>query len=627
MDQQVGLLRMPGATGALHVPIQDYLLDLHARVSEIHGGKVAGYIPELGKADPAAFGIAIATVDGVIYSAGDAELPFTIQSVSKPFMHGYALKRYGRDFVLRHVGVEPTGEAFNSIVLDEIHNRPFNPMVNAGAIAIAEMMEGPSLEERIDTMLDLFSDLAGRKLGIDETVFRSELASGHRNRAIAYMMMNTGMIAQDPTDVLDLYFRQCSVVVTCRDLAVMAATLANGGTNPLTGKEVFDQRCVRDVLSVMNSCGMYNYAGQWSYEVGMPAKSGVSGGILAVIPGQIGIGVYSPPLDEQGNSVRGIEVCRQISNEFELHAFDNRTNSLTVIRRLYPCNRVRSSRLRPAEHRALLDVEGAKTVVIEAQGSLYFGSTEHLLRRITETAETARYIIVDFKRVHHADASALELILRLARAMHGGPTELVFAEATNDGPLAPLSCELAGHEGDRIARVFRDVDAALEWCEDQLVAASLARAPEPKFALAELDVFQGLSPEELHLVETIIRPLVFEKGELVIREGDRAKLFFALARGSVSVLIRVPTPTGEKKRRIATLGPGLTFGEMALLDRGDRSADVIADERVVCYGVAIEQLQELSATHPNIMVTILSNLTREFSERLRRANEAIRALE
>src|SRR6187551_3061541 len=241
-------------------PIDDFLIDLHERVSGVVGGKVADYIPQLGKADPATFGIALATVNGEIYATGDADHLFTIQSVSKPFMYGYALQHYGREYVLRHVGVEPTGEAFNSIVLDEVANRPFNPMVNAGAIAVAELMDGASQEQRTANMLALFGDLAGRPLGIDEAVFRSEEATGHRNRAIAYMMLNTGMIKGDPNDVLDLYFRQCSVNVTTRDLAIMAATLANDGTNPITGKKVFQAEYVRDVLSVMNSCGMYDYA-------------------------------------------------------------------------------------------------------------------------------------------------------------------------------------------------------------------------------------------------------------------------------------------------------------------------------------------------------------------------------
>ncbi|MGV1015397.1 MAG: glutaminase A, partial [Methyloceanibacter sp.] len=311
------------------------MTDLHQQFAGLTSGKPADYIPELGKTDPSLFGIAITTVDGETYAVGDAGVAFTIQSVSKPFMYGYALQHYGREAVLKHVGVEPTGEAFNSIVLDEVANRPFNPMVNAGAIAVAEMMRGATQEERIANMLALFSSLAGRKLEIDESVFQSEMATGHRNRAIAYMMLNTGMITRDPNEVLDLYFRQCSVNITCRDLAIMAATLANDGKNPLTGEAVFDAQHVRDMLSVMNSCGMYDYAGEWAYEVGMPAKSGVSGCIIAVIPGQIGICVYSPPIDAQGNSVRGIHVCQEISNEFALHAFNNRTNVRSVIRRDY----------------------------------------------------------------------------------------------------------------------------------------------------------------------------------------------------------------------------------------------------------------------------------------------------
>lgn len=346
MHEAFGAQPVVGAEPAALAPVEDYLTELHDRVSALTGGKPADYIPEFGEVDPSLFGIAIATTDGEVYGVGDTQHPFTIQSVSKPFMYGYALNRYGREAVLKHVGVEPTGEAFNSIVLDEVANRPFNPMVNAGAIAVAELMDGASQEQRTANMLALFGDLAGRPLGIDEAVFRSEEATGHRNRAIAYMMLNTGMIKGDPNDVLDLYFRQCSVNVTTRDLAIMAATLANDGTNPITGKKVLQAEYVRDVLSVMNSCGMYDYAGEWAYEVGMPAKSGVSGCIIAVIPGQIGIGVFAPPIDSHGNSLRGIRVCQEISKEFELHAFNNRTNVRSVIRREYRGDLVHSNRLR-----------------------------------------------------------------------------------------------------------------------------------------------------------------------------------------------------------------------------------------------------------------------------------------
>lgn len=627
MDKVVGASSLPKAAARTALaPVEDYLAELHARVSEISGGKPADYIPELGKANPAHFGIAIATVDGQVYAVGDADISFTIQSASKPFMYGYALQRYGRAAVLKHVGVEPTGEAFNSIVLDEVANRPFNPMVNAGAIAVAELMGGESQDERIANMRALFSSLAGCELEIDEAVFRSELATGHRNRAIAYMMLNTGMIRRDPNEVLDVYFRQCSVSVTARDLAVMAATLANDGTNPLTGEIVYEAQYVRDMLSVMNSCGMYDYAGEWAYEVGMPAKSGVSGCIIAVIPGQIGISVFSPSIDAQGNSIRGIRVCQEISNDFELHAFNNRTNVRSVIRRDYRADLVRSNRLRTPEERSALAETGRQIAVLEAQGALFFGSTEQLMRRMTQLAAEARYVVVDFKRVHLADTSARKLILRAARAMAGSGTELLFASMPEDGPLAPLARAFAEDENKSLLRIFRDVDAALEWCENELLASGAQGALQTKFSLSEINLFKGLNPDECRLLESIVQPLIFEKGDIIIREGADANLFFVLARGTVSVQIAVPGQ-GERKKRVASIGPGLSFGEMALLDGGKRSADIVADERVICYGLRVEQLRELTAEHPNIMITILSNLTREFSERLRHANEEIGVLE
>ena len=625
MHEDFGAQPVVGAEPAALAPVEDYLTELHDRVSALTGGKPADYIPELGKVEPSLFGIAIATTDGEVYGVGDTQHPFTIQSVSKPFMYGYALNRYGREAVLKHVGVEPTAEAFNSIVLDEVANRPFNPMVNAGAIAVAELMDGASQEQRTANMLALFGDLAGRPLGIDEAVFRSEEATGHRNRAIAYMMLNTGMIKGDPNDVLDLYFRQCSVNVTTRDLAIMAAALANDGTNPITGKKVFQAEYVRDVLSVMNSCGMYDYAGEWAYEVGMPAKSGVSGCIIAVIPGQIGIGVFAPPIDSHGNSLRGIRVCQEISKEFDLHAFNNRTNVRSVIRREYRGDLVHSNRLRTPYERQVLARQGDKVAVLEAQGALFFGSTEQLLRRIAQLAAETRYVVVDFKRVHLADASAHKLIARAARSIADSGAELVFASIADDGPLGTLARELGAQEERRAVCIFSDTDAALEWCEDRLLAGS-SKGSGTKFALSELDLLKGLSAEDYRLIEPIVRPLVFEKGEVIIREGAEAKLFFVVARGTVSVQIRVQGQNGRKKR-VASIGPGLSFGEMALLDGGKRSADIVADEKVICYGLAVDQLVELAAEHPNIMITILRNLTRDFSERLRHANEAISALE
>jgi glutaminase len=205
-------------------------------------------------------------------------------------------------------------------------------MVNAGAIAAASLVKGDGPTERLGHVLEAFQRYAGRPLGVDMAVFTSERATGHRNRAIAYLMRNFDMIDDPVEESLDLYFKQCAILVTCRDLAVMAAAVANRGVNPITGERAIAPEYVRDLLSIIYTCGMYDYAGEWAYRVGLPAKSGVGGGIMAVSPGQAGIGIFSPLLDEHGNSVRGIRVCEELSDRFGLHIFDHRasTNALTA---------------------------------------------------------------------------------------------------------------------------------------------------------------------------------------------------------------------------------------------------------------------------------------------------------
>ena len=298
-------------------PVHEFLAALHRRVAhEESGGEVAAYIPELARADPADFGIAITTAEGEIHVVGDTEVPFTIQSISKALLYGMALEDNGPEAVLAKVGVEPTGEAFNSIRLQDGSGNPFNPMVNAGAIATTGLLTGGDTAAKLERILDTFGRYAGRALAVDEAVYRSERDTGHRNRAIAHLLRNFSVIGDDPEGVLDLYFHQCSVLVTCRDLAMMGATLANKGVNPVTGVRAVEERHVASVLSVMATCGMYDFAGEWLFDVGLPAKSGVAGGILAVLPGQLGIGIFSPPLDARGNSVRGIRVCHELSSGF-----------------------------------------------------------------------------------------------------------------------------------------------------------------------------------------------------------------------------------------------------------------------------------------------------------------------
>ncbi|MFL5496429.1 MAG: glutaminase A [Gemmatimonadales bacterium] len=303
-------------------PLRQQLRELHARFQPVTDGSIARYIPELALADPDWFGISVVTLDGQICEVGDSAQPFTIQSVSKPFVYGLALDHHGVFDVLRRVGVEPTGDPFNRVAVDELSCRPHNPMVNAGAIATTDLVPGAGPTERLHVLLDAFRRYAGREVQIDGAVFTSERETGHRNRAIAHLLRNFGSLSPRIEETLDLYFQQCSVLVTSRDLATMAATLANSGVNPLTGEMAIAADNVRHVLSVMYSCGMYDSAGQWAFEVGLPAKSGVSGGVLVVVPGQGGIGVYSPLLDSSGNSIRGVSVCRELARGYDLHVLN-----------------------------------------------------------------------------------------------------------------------------------------------------------------------------------------------------------------------------------------------------------------------------------------------------------------
>jgi glutaminase len=302
--------------------LQAFIDDLYSKYKSLQDGVVANYIPELAKVDPELFAISIVNVNGEIYEVGDYQQLFTIQSISKVFAYGLALMDHGRDYILTRVGVEPTGDAFNAIVLDEQSKRPYNPMVNAGAIATTSLIKGSDATERLNRMLDMFQRYIGRDVFVDISVFTSERTTGHRNRAMAHLMLNFGMIDKPIDEALDLYFQQCAVMVNCHDLALMAATLANKGVNPTTNKQAIQSSYVKDILSVMYTCGMYNFAGEWAYKVGIPAKSGISGGIIAVVPNKMGIAVFSPRLDARGNSVRGVKVCEELSQHLGLHLFE-----------------------------------------------------------------------------------------------------------------------------------------------------------------------------------------------------------------------------------------------------------------------------------------------------------------
>jgi glutaminase len=297
-------------------------VELHERFGPLRDGEPASYIPELARVDPDRFAIAAMTVQGERIGVGDVDHEFTIQSISKLLMYGLVLELHGRDRVLERVGVAPTGEAFNAIELDDQTNRAPNPMVNAGAIAITDLVPGDGVDERVEQVRSMYERYLGRRPTIDHEVWASERETGNRNRAIAYLMLSRGIVDDRVEETLDLYFAQCSVLVTAADLAMIGATIANHGVHPVTGEQVVPREVTRDMLTVALTCGMYDYAGEWAFSVGIPAKSGVGGGILGMLPGVGGIATFSPRLDEIGNSVRGLRVFEELSQRFDLHLFD-----------------------------------------------------------------------------------------------------------------------------------------------------------------------------------------------------------------------------------------------------------------------------------------------------------------
>lgn len=614
---------LASAVNAQTSPILEHLFDLHRRYASDDRGTIADYIPELAKADPSHFGICLATIDGQIYEVGDSRQPFTIQSISKPFVYGLALEDRGSDTVLARVGVEPSGEAFNSIVFDERSNRPFNPMVNAGAIATTALIAGGGHGERLARMLAMFARFTGHRVDIDETVYRSEKSTGHRNRAIAYLELNAGMIEEPVDDHLDLYFRQCSVLVDARDLAVMAATLANGGVHPQTGEVAMGRPQVRSILSVMSSCGMYDFSGEWGFRVGLPAKSGVSGGIIAALPGQFGIGVYSPLLDAQGNSVRGIAACEDLCRHFDLHVYEVRRTGSSVIRRELDGATLRSKRQRPSWQQAILDARGRQIVAFSLQGDLFFAAMEYVCRRVFEAGREMLYLVLDGQRVGRIDGSARALIeeVRDALALRGVSLLLASFSAT--------ACERLRSDARRPwseDAFFACVDDALEWCENQVIEGT---APERAHGddvlpLAALDLAAGCTDEEAAALGDLVTLVGYDDGAAIVREGDAAGELFILAAGAASVRVRV----GDGGcRRVGAIEPGVTFGEFALFENSRRIADVVADGPAACYVLPVERLTALSAGNPGLHARLLRNIMRGMADRLRRATDEIRALQ
>jgi glutaminase len=596
-------------------PIDAYLARLHEDWHPDRSGAVADYIPPLALADPDHFGITVTTTEGHSYEVGDSRERFTIQSMSKPFTYGLALADRGFEAVDGKVGVEPSGEAFNSISLAPGSGRPLNPMINAGAITSTSLVAGASAAEREARVVDFYGRFAGRPLEVDAEVYESERDTGHRNRAIGHMLRAFGVLEEDPDEALDLYFRQCSVSVDCRDLSLMAATLANGGVNPLTGDRVLARDHVDRVLSVMTTCGMYDSAGEWVVDVGMPAKSGVGGGVLAVLPGQLGIAVFSPPLDPHGNSVRGVEVCRQISTDLNLNLLHVARSSRSAVRRSYTVAEVPSRRRRPEAQTAALAAAGSRCVVQILHGDLVFAAMESVVRGIVERAARIDIEVLDLTEVTELDLGAGRLLVGLAGSMAAEGRALAIVVPA-DGDL------LDGLPTERL-EVFPDLDRATEWCEERLLAAhGSASAPPPHVTLAEHRLARGLDPSQLAALEEATAPLRFEAGERIFTVGDPADAAYLLLEGEVTLELEI----AGIRRRLSTLTPGFSFGEFAFADASARPVSVRAETAGECLVLSLDAFERMGEENPALQAALLRNLLAGYYEIIGRTTREVGSL-
>lgn len=451
-------------------PIPDYLAAV-LRTCSADAGEVADYIPELAAADPERLGACVATPDGTVYSAGDAEVEFTVQSMSKPFVYGLAIAAIGLPAVLEKVDVEPSGEAFNAISLEEHTGRPENPMINAGAILTHSLVPGADSDERVDRIVDLFSRLAGRELTVDEEVFCSEWSTSHRNLAMGHMLKAVGVMDGDPVDAVRGYVRQCAIRVTCRDLSLMAATLASGGVQPITGEEVFSRDVIRQVLSVMTTCGMYDAAGDWVTTVGIPAKSGVSGGILGSLPGQVGIAAFSPRLDDHGHSVRGVEVFERLSVDMGLHMMDVAAHHAATLRRHFV-------------------TDDGDTTVYRLQGPLRFSGTETVVRAVSEAPVDTDRVRFDLSMVTDADSVSRVMLEEVVRRLRGDAVSVEIVDP--DSVLHPdlSTMEVRAATGTDVAAV------AAIW-EPGWAEAHVDRVPDELLAARPSDYFSTVTAEKI----------------------------------------------------------------------------------------------------------------------------------
>jgi glutaminase len=567
--------------------VTDLLQSVHDACVDDRSGVSADPIPELETIDPDAFGICLATVDGHLYEVGDTRASFPIQSISKAFTYGLALEDRGAAAVAAKIDVEPSGEPYNEISVDPRTSRPRNPMINAGAITASSLIAGDTPAEQFAHVQATFSAYADRQLELSEDVLRTEVRTGDRNRAIGYLLREFGTLQCDPNDVLDVYLRQCSLLVDCRDLALMAATLANAGIQPRTGQRVAAVETVDRILSVMTTCGMYDAAGDWVAEVGLPAKSGVGGGIIAVLPGQVAVAVFSPRLDEHGNSVRGVAACRRLSRELELHFLHVPRGARSAVESVGGLTGNPSLRELPAAAEEVLRQHRERAQIFGLHGDLLFAGAEAIVRRAELAADDLDVIVFDARRVGDVSDVTWRLLLGLRARLDERDCEVALVAHGEE--IAARQAEMAIANP---APVFTRLEAATVWAEDRLLArygdGAVGIAP---VELRDHPLVRAVDSDRIDDLCARFQTRTVAAGTRVVRAGEPATGLYLLLSGRARSSL--PTASGGAEP-MATLSPGTSFGEASLLTGRQHLVDVDAEERSELAVLTLEAFASLA---------------------------------
>ncbi len=581
-------------------PIERYLQAVHAEISQLRVGAPYTIAPTGTSINPDDFGICLATVDGHVYEVGTTRQEFSLQSISKPLTYGLALADLGLAAVDEKVDMEPSGDPFNEISLAPGTGRPANAMINAGALAVVSLVKGSGGRSAIKRIVETYSDFAGRELRSSRRVLETELRHSDRNHALAYLLGSFGVIEGRPTAALENYLRQCAVQVTCRDLSVMAATLANAGTNPHTGTQILDLGAVERVLSVMMTSGMYDDAGAWVSNVGMPAKSGVGGGTLAVLPGQAGLAVFSPPLDEHGGSVRGIATCQRLSHDLEMHFVRSARAGRSAIRASYSITEAPSGIRRAEDANEVLREHQERARVIELTGDLLFAGTESMVREISDLDDDVELVVLDVRRVDEVSRVALGMLRTLEDQLSAAGRQLVLVDS--EGTTAQALEDVA-------VPVFDSRGVAVEYCENTVLARYGDHLDlRTSVPVSQSPALDPLDPEDVAALVARMEVRRYDDGDVVRRVGQRFGGVFFIVSGKINTIAADVRGT---RVRLSTLSAGMTFGELALGSDDRQETTEKAQGRVELMVLSADAIDELERNDPRLAVELWRALTRD----------------